>query len=373
MVFVCSHGSHLICYFAFLFCKDTKKMSAKTINIPITTPKLGKIPGELPSIPAEKKINKKELHKHTKTELEELLERQSKLLSNKARLSKLPDKGKRIQDFYDLIVKEIANKDEIDVTSKLFSDLNIATIGSAKLTNMEWNGKFNPDYVDTALDSDDDADENDPIALLAQSRMDKKKLKILRPEKQLITSADLEEIKSFSHDIQKTDSVNSDHSDLEPHALHMCEVESHKQNKPKFLPHKTTISNCHSVENEKGRRQGRRWEITAATPPIIRNSEAQVLSLQESIAIERQQKENMKEIERKHAEERMAEKRKLITNIMSVPEASERNMNLFFTTYRDVVDDDDDSDDPADVDSDDQVHDGDDYNEGGVTIVQYGD
>lgn len=258
----------------------------------------------------------------------------------------------------------------------MFSDLNIATKGAPKLTNMEWNGKFDPNHIiDAVLDSDDD-DVLDPIALLAQSRLDKKKVKILQPEPQLITSADLDEIKSFSNGLPIADSVDSsNNSDLEPHALHMCEVESHKKNKPKFLPHKTTKSDCHSLEKEKGRRHGKHWEITAATPPIIRNSEAQVLSLQESISIQRQQNENLKEIEKKHAEERMAVKNQLAAKIMFGPELSERNLNLFFTKYRDVVDKDNgsDDDDPADVDSDDQVHDDDDCNGGGVTIVQYDD
>ncbi|KAG4065191.1 hypothetical protein HA402_007588 [Bradysia odoriphaga] len=343
-------------------------------TVPVPKLKLNKIPGEIPNIPAEKRVSVKELNKYTKVELDELLERQTKLLSNRSRLNKLPDKGKRIQDFHDSIAKEIAKRDEIDVTSDMFSDLNIATIGAPKLTNMEWNGKFNPNHVEATLDSDDD-DETDPIALLAQSRLDKKKVKVLQPEPQLITSADLEEIKSFSRHVHVADSVNSsNNSDLDPHALHMCEVESHKQNRPKFLPHKTTISDCHSVAFEKNRRQGKHWEITAATPPMIRNSEAQVLSLQDSIAIQRQQNDNMKEVERKHAEERLAVKNQLAAKIMSVPQLSERNMNLFFTTYRDVVDDNDD-DEPADddVDSDDQVHDDEDYGGGGVTIVQYDD
>lgn len=275
---------------------------------------------------------------------------------------------------HDNLLNEIAKKDEIDDTSALFSDLNIATKGAPKLTNMEWNGKFDPNHVDALVDSDDD-DEQDPIALLAQSRLDKKKVKILRPEPQLITSADLDEIKSFSNGLHVADSVDSsNNSDLEPHALHMCEVESHKKNKPKFLPHKTTKSDCHSLEKEKGRRHGKHWEITAATPPTIRNSEAQVLSLQESIAIQRQQNDNFKEIERKHAEERMAAKNKLASKIMSVPQLSEGNMSSLFTTYRDVDNNDDDSDDdPADVDSDDQVHDDDDYSGGGVTVQQYDD
>ncbi|KAG4074674.1 hypothetical protein HA402_004545 [Bradysia odoriphaga] len=361
-----SFGTFHIVHIAF-----SSPVNSEASNVPIPKLKLNKIPGEIPNIPAEKKVNVKDLKKYTKVELDELLER---LLSNKARLNSLPDRGKRIQDFHDSIVEEIAKLEEIDVPSELFSDLNIATKSAPKLTNMEWNGKYNPNHVDATLDSDDD-DKTDPIALLAQSRLDKKKVKVLQPEPQLITSADLDEIKSFSRGVPVADSVNSsNNSDLESHALHMCEVESHKQNRPKFLPHKTTKSDCHSLDVEKSRRQGKHWEVTAATPPIIRNSGAQVLSLQESIAIQRQQNEHLKEVEREHAEERLAAKNQLAAKIMSVPQLSERNMNLFFT-YRDVVDDKDgsDDDDPADVDSDDQVHDDEGYVGGGVSVVQYDD
>lgn len=56
-------------------------MGSKPLKVPL--PKLNKIPGEIPNIPTDKAINIRELHKYTKVELEELLERQNKLLSNK--------------------------------------------------------------------------------------------------------------------------------------------------------------------------------------------------------------------------------------------------------------------------------------------------
>lgn len=56
-------------------------MSNEPFKIPL--PKLNRIPGEILNISAEKTINKNELNKYTKVELEELLERQTKLLANK--------------------------------------------------------------------------------------------------------------------------------------------------------------------------------------------------------------------------------------------------------------------------------------------------
>lgn len=58
-------------------------MSTETLNVPLPKLKLNKIPGEIPNIPAEKRVSAKDLNKYTKVELDELLERQLKLLSNK--------------------------------------------------------------------------------------------------------------------------------------------------------------------------------------------------------------------------------------------------------------------------------------------------
>lgn len=218
-------------------------------------------------------------------------------------MAQLPDKGIRIQACHDLLEKAMQARNEMNTAAKLFSELNIADKGKPALANMEWHGKYNGNFnnENAALDSDDDPDEIDPIKLLAQSRDTTKKVLIVEVEPTLITANDLAEVKSFAENkVNGPVSSSAVHTEaephpLEPHALNMCDIEKrHDKNKVKFLPHKTTVSNVHSIEKEKARKHGKHWEITAATPPMMRNSEVKVLTLMESMAVQQQQKEALK-------------------------------------------------------------------------------
>lgn len=212
-------------------------------------------------------------------------------------MAKLPDRGERITIFQDRILKEIHRRNEIDEAAAKFSDLNIASEGIKAVTALEWSsGKSTqPPSTDTVMDSDDDEDV-DPLKILAQHR-GVKVVKVAKAEESLITPADLAEIASFTTD--KAD--HTKHSEytqgpsLEPHAVYMCGIDAkNKDIKQKFKPYKTTVSNVHDVDKEKSRKLGPHWEVTAATPPILRNSEPTVLTLKESIEIQRQQFEKWK-------------------------------------------------------------------------------
>lgn len=206
-------------------------------------------------------------------------------------MSRLPDKGKRIQLLFDRLIEEIGSRDDINRAANLFSELNIASKGKAVTTNMEWSGKLtDPSCTDAIVSNTDDLEETDPIKLLAQSRSTKKLIEVIEPETSLITSADLEEIHSFK--IENSPVI--DETELEPHALNMCDIEHRHLEKEKYLPHKTTKSNVHTTEKEKLRKCGKHWENTAATPPRIRNSEVKMLSLQDSIALQREQNKLLK-------------------------------------------------------------------------------
>lgn len=292
-----------------------------TEQIKIAQPKLNRIPGgaTLPFV-KEREIYLKPLHKYTVPELEEILDRQKHLLANKYfiffriyliwhnhshfhsnrfRLSKLPDKGERIKTCHANIAKELEARNEITTAAALFSQLNIAATGRPAMNQMEWTGKYQPNNETNAaapLDSDDDPDdpdETDPLKILAQSRAVTKLVTVLPVEPTLITEADLAEVRSFAG---PSPGVEDDNGELlEPHAIHMCDIEKrHDTSHSKFLPHRTTKSDSHSVAHEKARKMGKYWEVTAATPPLLRNAEAQLLTLQESISVQQHQKEALK-------------------------------------------------------------------------------
>lgn len=168
---------------------------------------------------------------------------------------------------------------------------------------MEWNGKIKPEKEEVILDSDDDEDEVDPLKILAQS-MNVKTVKVAKPEKSLITEDDLQEIKSFvierdkKEEIQKIIGANtyvSSSTDLDAHAIYLCDSENlGKTGKSMYKPYKTTKTNVHDPEKEKVRKKHKYWEITAATPPLIVHNGVKMLSLHDSIVIQRGSQDSLK-------------------------------------------------------------------------------
>lgn len=159
---------------------------------------MNRIPAVAPTIKQDNAV--KDLKKLSRLELLDLKERHSKLLANKANLKRLPDKGKRIEDFYSKVIEELDRRTNIDEAANIFSELNIVSKGEDVLNSLEWNGHLNVEHsgdpVDDILDSDDEA-ELDPLRIIAQRTMHERRTKILPPEPKLITEADLTEIESF--------------------------------------------------------------------------------------------------------------------------------------------------------------------------------
>lgn len=59
--------------------------------------------------------------------------------------------------------------------------------------------------------------------------------------------------------------------------------------KESFKPYKTTKSNVHDPMKEKQRKLPKNWEVTAATPPLIIHGATEVLSLNESLKLQKEQ------------------------------------------------------------------------------------
>lgn len=332
----------------------------------IICPLVKKIPGELPKTPQEKYI--KDLTKLEKIQLLEIKEREEKLLAKKSQILKLPDKGKRINEFYEKILLELSNRDDIEKAANLFSELNITSTGQSKLNILEWTGKLQSlsEEHDQFLESDDDENEIDPLKIIAQSRNLLKTVKYEKPDVPLITTADIKEIESFSEEhSEKTDikivSINdikenstsiernlvngsvssqaesNNSQEIEPCSLYLFEKEIIKLPlKEKFMPYKTTKSNIHNPDKEKLRKiGGKYWEITAATPPPIRNSGTKLLSLSDSVDIQIDYLKKLNKLQEEQAVERLAARKKRIADSqIMLPEESITKVNKFFDSYR---------------------------------------
>lgn len=286
----------------------------------------------------------------------------------RSRLLKLPDKGERIQKLYENILNELNARNEIEQAAQLFSELNIVEKGVKTVTHMEWSGgKVNDGQLIVAADTLDSDDDNvdgisDPLKIIAQSR-ETKLVKVVKPPPSLITEADLQDIKSMEAENQAKKCENGQRAEatstqakanesdanksvdasieLEPHAIYMMKKdkafdEKCESAKQKFLPFRTTKSDVHNVEKEKLRKHGKHWEVTAATPPTMRNNSVKMIPLHESIETERQHKEKLREQIEKQAEERLAMRQKIISeNIALLPSGSAHmDPNSFFQSYR---------------------------------------
>ncbi|XP_006615449.1 DNA-directed RNA polymerase II subunit GRINL1A [Apis dorsata] len=265
---------------------------------------INKIPGNLP--PPFKKENQgyiEDLGKKQKFELEELLERQNKILNNNTLILKLPDKGEKIKSFHNQILKEIEHRNEVEKAANLLSRLNLASEGKVAMNELEWTGKYE-EIKDTAkiieLDSDD---EEDPLKILAQPTgcgVHKKKIIHVPSNESLIKPEDLAEIESFK--IEATEHITYIVNKIEKKIL-----ENENKKKELFKPYKTTKSNVHDPKKEKQRKQNKYWEVTAATPPLIIHDAAKIINLSESLKLQKEQTERLQEIQAKHAAERLAE------------------------------------------------------------------
>lgn len=288
-----------------------------------------KIPG-LPVSPRAEVDGATDLPSKTIPELVELKNRQLKLLNNKGFIHKLPDKGAKIQTFVEKIETHLKLKQDAEETHRLFEKLNL-NVDHNSVQQVEWQGKIQKNK-ETYLDSDDDSDPEDLIQILSQNTAQEKKVKVLQPEKLLVTPDDLIKIGENPH---------------VKYIVNKTEVPPNPKAPGQFKPYKTTKTDVHNPETEKHRRKQKHWENTAASPPLIINGPAITISIAESLKLQKEQNQHLKETEALHAAEKLLTKIKIgnLPNDVSV-----------FGNYRDAVSDSDDTDPEG---SDKEVHDDD--------------
>uniref|UniRef100_A0A1B6LRU8 Uncharacterized protein n=2 Tax=Graphocephala atropunctata TaxID=36148 RepID=A0A1B6LRU8_9HEMI len=256
---------------------------------------INKIPGD---IPAESKKEKQgyigDLSQKTIPQLNDLLQRQLKILSNRVFISNLADKGEKIRKLKEAIEEELKGRDESERLSGMLAAMSVN--GKEDMDALEWTGNCAPGHAARTDDTNLSDDDDDPLKILAThsgAGFHKKKHKVIKPEEPLINPSDLE----------------PEGEVLEEYAKHLCEkMDSVKpvdpKAKTKFLPFKTLSHSRPGCKQEVDR--GRRWEVTAATPPPPIHGDAKLVSLQESIKLQCEQQQKLKEIQTKHAAERLA-------------------------------------------------------------------
>lgn len=292
-----------------------------------------KIPGLLlppPKTEVDGKIT--DLSSKTVSELLELRDRQLKLLNNRSFISKLEDKGAKIRTFHDKVVAVLKGKQEEEEACRLFSTLKLSHADKEAVLDVEWQGKVDS-HKDSCLDSDDDSEPEDVMHILSLSTATEKIVKVLKPEKPSISLNDIIEIGDSPHIKYLVDKA---------------EVSPKAKETGKFKPYRTTKSDVHNPEKEILRKKHKHWEVTAATPPPIIHGPAKLLSLDESMTLQKQYNIHLKEVEAQHAAEKLTAK--LGIKMPLLPSDTTK-----FGTYRQV--DSEDSDESDVEGSDKEVHD----------------
>ncbi|XP_063225631.1 uncharacterized protein LOC134532748 isoform X2 [Bacillus rossius redtenbacheri] len=154
-----------------------------------------KIPGQPPPSVREKQGYIEDLSSLPRHMLLELIDRQNKLIGNKAFISKLPDKGARIVQFREKLLTELTARDKVDDACGLLSKLSLTA------DELEWQkkgDKLEESTKDTpALDSDDESEgEVDPLKIIAThsgTTLHKKQHRFEKPERSLVKPGDIAE------------------------------------------------------------------------------------------------------------------------------------------------------------------------------------
>lgn len=239
-------------------------------------------------------------------------------------MNKLPDKGQKIQELYDRVLKALEEKSKIDSTSKLLEKMNLS---SKNVDKIEWKDDDSPQNYKDPIDSDDD---EDPMAILATSNTTTGNQKIVKNEledKPLVTDEDVEEANNIFFD---------------PIVEQVCENEKLEPSF-RFHPNKPK-SNSNKVDSPLKER-----ENTSATPPVCKKTTQQI-SLRESFELEHIHQQKLKELKEKQAAERLFLKQKEGFSIVQPTDLDSSIMKK----YRDVsnlIDDDEDDDNDSGEDT----------------------
>ncbi|KAF0766314.1 Uncharacterized protein FWK35_00007279 [Aphis craccivora] len=260
--------------------------------------------------------NKVNFKKKTYAELQELYERQRKILSNKRFVDGLPDKGEKLKQFVAQLDAELNVRDD---HKKLCADMLALKIGKDQLDTFEWTSKHvaaihknsQPDVVD---------DDEDVLKMFAShSGVNQDKIIIEeKPEETLIKPSDLIKEDPIKDKQQEYDSIEFSQN-MERYAKNLCgRIDTHlSTDKKHFLLNKPAVPNKHSI-------------VKAAD-----------VSLKESVMLQVSYESKMKELKAENLKQRSFPKFDM---------SSYRNTSLF--NFDNIEDDSDDDNDLLENDSD---------------------
>lgn len=217
--------------------------------------------------------------KLSRTQLRELLERQNRLIRSPA-LWHLSDKGEKVKLLKTQIEEELLKRDKAEDVCDALTKLSIH---EKKVQVIEWGEK--EDRIVKEISNGLPEDEKDPIALIAThsgTNLHNQIIKVEEPDDPLVTLADIEDA----------------------YALSLCNKIDRAEPQKKFLPYKTIKSTSDTTS-----KQFKVRDLSAATPPVPVFGDVKLITLEESIKLQYEQTKHLKEVQLKHASERLMHSR----------------------------------------------------------------
>lgn len=253
-----------------------------------------------------------DLTKHSKQELQDLLLRQERILSNKRLLQTLPDKGRKILEFREKIQQALEHHEEAERKQRLVS--------AAKT---EFQSKYKQAFTmqQRSVHNNSAAGES-AVTVIHKTSLNSDHT----PETELVEALERVKLSKGSLDNKTTDNYFAKTASL-PHYISVIEKpeQSPSSRKSKFktnqLPGKVDISPSGSsspnqssetsspLSAQARRERDRRFldDITAAKLPPLNHSPAQLLSLEESAILLKEQTKKQQELQAKLAAQKLSE------------------------------------------------------------------
>uniref|UniRef100_A0A3B3ZRP1 Uncharacterized protein n=1 Tax=Periophthalmus magnuspinnatus TaxID=409849 RepID=A0A3B3ZRP1_9GOBI len=260
-----------------------------------------------------------DLTKHSKQDLQELLLRQEKILSNTRLIQTLPDKGEKIKEFAVKIQQALKHHEEAEIKQKLVSE-----------ARMGFQSKYQQAFTMQQRPAQNTFSAGDPTQVCFFSSSGKSAEttdKTHAPETELVEAMERVTLSNGS----SGDSNQHQRRSIEnyfmntpakPHYLNVIEksenIQSSRKSKFKtnhFTPflgssspsQSSRTSSPLSAQARRERDRKHLDDITAAKLPPLHNSPAQLLSLEESAILLKQQTKKQQELQAKLAAQKLSE------------------------------------------------------------------
>ncbi|XP_043101627.1 protein GRINL1A isoform X2 [Puntigrus tetrazona] len=274
-----------------------------------------------------------DLSSNTKDQLLEILSRQEKLLSNKRFIQSLPDKGKKIADFVEKVHLALGHLEEEE--RKQASLISVRTEFQAKYQDA-FAKRSTDKHLESNLDIIIPSHDRNKANVNIDAANIQKNGGLLGQEESLTSQPeaaetlgtatgnapaslmkDTELVEAFDR-VTLDESNSGSHQDTiktlqqkKPHYIEVLEKTEKSVNtrKPRFKPNHSASGSATPLTAEAKRQRDRKHldDITAAQLPPLHHSPAQLLSLEESTDLLREQTRKHLELQAKQAAQKLAD------------------------------------------------------------------